>query len=137
MKAYTKATERLKQLHRDYKGEKSGYSDKATFFINDHAFQAIHSYYDCNSIGYTELSEQEFIDLLELEPKRTDKPTHYSKGIDTFARMESNCTKEECLAFAKGNIDKYNWREKGQDIEDLDKIIAYANWAKKLLNKQI
>lgn len=61
------------------------------------------------------------------------KPAHYSKGIDTFARMEANCTKEECLAFAKGNIDKYNWRTKGQDLEDFDKIIAYAEWAKKML----
>ena len=61
------------------------------------------------------------------------KPSHYAKGIDTFARMEANCTKEECLAFAKGNIDKYNWRTKGQDLEDFDKIIAYAEWAKKML----
>lgn len=62
-----------------------------------------------------------------------EKPSHYAKGIDTFARMEANCTKEECLAFAKGNIDKYNWRTKGQDLEDFDKIIAYAEWAKKML----
>lgn len=61
------------------------------------------------------------------------KPSHYAKGIDTFERMEANCTKEECLAFAKGNIDKYNWRTKGQDLEDFDKIIAYAEWAKKML----
>ena len=64
------------------------------------------------------------------------KPQHYSKGIDTFARMEANCTKEECLAFAKGNIDKYNWREKGQDLEDLEKIVSYANWAIKLLKDE-
>lgn len=64
-----------------------------------------------------------------------EKPQHYSKGIDTFARMEANCTKEECLAFAKGNIDKYNWRTKGQDLEDFKKIIAYAQWAIKLLEK--
>lgn len=63
-----------------------------------------------------------------------DKPEHYSKGIDTFQRMEANCTKEECLTFAKGNIDKYNWRTKGQDLEDFKKIIAYAQWAIKLLS---
>ena len=65
----------------------------------------------------------------------TEKPQHYSNGIDTFTRMEANCTKEECLAFAKGNIDKYNWRTKNQDLEDFKKIIAYANWAIKLLEK--
>ena len=64
-----------------------------------------------------------------------EKPEHYSHGIDTFSRMEANCTKEECLAFAKGNIDKYNFRKKGQDLEDFKKIIAYAEWAIKLLNK--
>lgn len=69
----------------------------------------------------------------KIDEKPVKKPSHYAKGIDTFARMEANCTKEECLAFAKGNIDKYNWRTKGQDLEDFDKIIAYAEWAKKLL----
>ena len=65
-------------------------------------------------------------------PDVSYKPKHYSKGIDTFARMEANCTKEECLAFAKGNIDKYNWRNKGQDVEDLKKIKQYADWALKI-----
>lgn len=69
----------------------------------------------------------------QLDSKVGTKPSHYAKGIDTFARMEANCTKEECLAFAKGNIDKYNWRTKGQDLEDFYKIIAYAEWAKKML----
>ena len=64
------------------------------------------------------------------------KPKQYAKGIDTFERMEANCTLDQCLAFAKGNIDKYNWREKGQDLEDLNKIIAYAEWSKKLIEKK-
>lgn len=67
-----------------------------------------------------------------------NKPKHYSEqGIDTFARMEANCTKEEILGFIKGNIDKYNFRSKGQDIEDFNKIIAYANWGKNILEKEI
>jgi hypothetical protein len=49
--------------------------------------------------------------------------------------MEANCTKEEILAFCKGNIDKYNWRDKGQDIEDYKKIIDYANFAIKQLER--
>ena len=97
--------------------------------------------------GYKEKSE-EFKNLVEVlneelteEAEReskiniAEKPKHYSKGIDTFARMEANCTKEECLAFAKGNIDKYNFRTKGQDLEDYKKIVSYANWAISLLNK--
>ena len=63
------------------------------------------------------------------------KPIHYSKGIDTFARMEANCSKEEILAFCKGSIDKYNWRTKNQDLEDLYKIIEFAKFAIKQLEK--
>lgn len=60
-----------------------------------------------------------------------NKPIQYQIGIDTFERMESNCTIEERLSFVRGNIDKYNWRKKGQDKQDFEKIINYANWALK------
>ena len=62
-----------------------------------------------------------------------DKPIQYQIGIDTFERAEANMIKEEILACVRFNIDKYNWREKGQDKEDLEKIIAYANWGLKQL----
>ena len=82
-----------------------------------------------------ELTEEAYKET-EYEVKYiAEKPKHYAKGIDTFARMEANCTTEECLAFAKGNIDKYNFRTKGQDLEDYKKIVSYANWAISLLNK--
>jgi hypothetical protein len=64
------------------------------------------------------------------------KPIQYQIGIDTFERMESNCTQEEILAFCKGNIDKYNWRKKGSDKEDFEKIIDYANFAIKQIDKE-
>lgn len=86
-----------------------------------------------NDHVWPEAAAELFFDRHYQDEVFSRKPSHYSKGIDTFARMEANCTKEECLAFAKGNIDKYNWRTKGQDLEDFDKIIAYAEWAKKLL----
>jgi len=63
------------------------------------------------------------------------KPIQYSKGIDTFQRMEANCSKEEIIAFCKGNIDKYNWRNKNEDLEDLYKIIEYAKFAIKQIEK--
>ena len=65
-----------------------------------------------------------------------NKPIQYQIGIDTFERMESNCTIEERLAFVRGNIDKYNWRKKGQDKQDFEKIINYANWALKQLEDE-
>ena len=66
-----------------------------------------------------------------MEQNTRERPPQYSKGIDTFERMEANCSKDEILAFCRGNIDKYNWRKKGQDKEDLKKIIDYANFALK------
>ena len=61
------------------------------------------------------------------------KPIQYQIGIDTFQRAEANMTKEEILACVRFNIDKYNWRKKGQDKEDFKKIIDYANWGLKQL----
>ena len=63
------------------------------------------------------------------------KPKQYDIGIDTFQRMEANCSKEEILAFCKGNIDKYNWRKKDQDLQDFEKIIEYAKFAIKQFKK--
>lgn len=80
-----------------------------------------------------EVTYNEFLEILDIFKDTSDKPAHYSKGIDTFERMEKNASKDEILGFIKGNIDKYNWRQKGQDIEDYEKIIAYANWAIKTL----
>jgi len=62
-------------------------------------------------------------------------PTQYDITIDTFKRAESNMTLPERMSCVKFNIDKYNWRNKGQDKEDLEKIIAYANWGLKQLKK--
>ena len=66
--------------------------------------------------------------------ENVSKPKQYQIGIDTFDRAEANMTKEELLACVRFNIDKYNWRKKGQDKEDFEKIIAYAQWALTQLN---
>jgi len=66
--------------------------------------------------------------------ENVNKPKQYQIGIDTFDRAEANMTNEELLACVRFNIDKYNWRKKGQDKEDFEKIIAYAQWALKQLN---
>ena len=58
-----------------------------------------------------------------------NKPKQYQVGIDTFERMKANATLEEAMGFIRWNIDKYNTRKKGQDINDYKKIIDYANEA--------
>lgn len=65
----------------------------------------------------------------------SEKPEQYQIGIDTFQRSEANMTKEEILACCRFNIDKYNWRKKDQDLSDFKKIIDYANFAIKQIEK--
>ena len=69
----------------------------------------------------------------EMEDYEHQKPIQYQIGIDTFQRAKANLTKDELIACIKFNIDKYNWRKKGQDVEDFKKIIDYANFAIEVL----
>lgn len=79
---------------------------------------------DCFIRHYFKLVEEE-----QGYKESNERPKQYNIGIDTFKRCESNMTREEILVCCKFNIDKYNWRTKGQDKEDLEKIINYAKWA--------
>jgi len=69
-------------------------------------------------------------------PVYESKPAQYQIGIDTFTRSEANMTKDEILACCRFNIDKYTWRKKCQDYQDFKKIIDYANFAIKQLEKE-
>lgn len=55
------------------------------------------------------------------------KPIQYDNGIDTFERMRANATFEEIIGACKLNIDKYIWRKKGCDREDLVKAKDYID----------
>lgn len=90
-----------------------------------------------------ELFENKVSDVENME---IEKPKHYQKGIDTFTRMEVNCTKEECFNPQKhydnskgslyklaSELDLNHWefdilkrlvrcRKKNQFREDLEKI---------------
>ena len=64
-----------------------------------------------------------------------NKPERYTKrtinGKDVI-----DMVKELNLNFNEGNILKYLLRDKGQDVEDLEKIIDYANRELIYLEKQ-
>ena len=64
-----------------------------------------------------------------------NKPERYTKrtinGKDVI-----DMVKELNLNFNEGNILKYLLRDKGQEVEDLEKIIDYANREKEYLEKQ-
>lgn len=79
----------------------------------------------CNINGYSKITKY-----------KNDKPKQYKKGIDTMCRAESNMTLNERLGAVKWNIDKYNWRDKGQDREDFIKIKAYCDYAIKQLDNE-
>lgn len=68
---------------------------------------------------------------------KNSKPKQYQIGIDSFERMKANATKEEIIGACKLNIDKYIWRNKGSDIEDLKKAKDYINlWIETLEGEQ-
>lgn len=52
---------------------------------------------------------------------------HYKKlKIEPWDIMKADLTLEEWRGFCKANIIKYVLRGKNQDLEDADKIVAYA-----------
>ena len=57
----------------------------------------------------------------------TTNSKHYETlNIQPWEIMEANFSKEEFLAYLKGNIIKYTLRSKGQDLSDAEKIKHYA-----------
>ena len=62
-----------------------------------------------------------FKDCEEIEQKPTHYKTREVNGMDVI-----DLVKHWQLNFNEGNVLKYLLRDKGQDIEDLEKIIDYA-----------
>lgn len=87
------------------------------------------------TITYDKFMELFTGQVADVGEMKVEKPKYHPKYTDTFTRMEANCTIEECLAFAKGSIDRHNWNTKEQNKEDFEKIISYASWAVKLLQR--
>ena len=57
----------------------------------------------------------------------TTNSKHYETlNIQPWEIMEANFSKEEFIAYLKGNIIKYTLRSKGQDLSDAEKIKHYA-----------
>lgn len=62
---------------------------------------------------------------------------HYETlNIQPWEIMEANFSKEEFIAYLKGNIIKYTLRSKGQDLSDAEKIKHYAEKLIEVLEKQ-
>lgn len=135
MRVYTERTDRLVELHKNYKGRKNVIPDyKDVKFFDNVDFNEETGYFSASFIGedidykkqeYTKLSEQEFIKFMELEdskPDNVNKPSHYTQGgiepIDYILANEMN--------FLEGNVIKYVTRYKHKNgLEDLKKAEFY------------
>lgn len=133
-RVYTKATERLKRLHKEYGGLKSGNSDAAAFFSNTDAedntgnFSAENidsSYF--KQRGYKELWEGEFIKLMNLDEVEVDnvnKPSHYTTGkIEVIDFIE-----DQKLGFHLANAVKYISRAGKKDPSKTEEDLRKAIW---------
>lgn len=88
--------------------------------------------------------ESDLRELYKLEPQSIkpsgvdySKPKQYQIGIDTFERAKATMSRDELIGFCKGNVDKYCWRVKGCDKEDLAKAKDYIDlWIWTLDNKK-
>lgn len=138
-RVYTKATERLKRLHKEYGGLKSGNPEEANFFCNtdvdDNTGNFSSDYVDLDyfkSRGYEEVTEEEFIKFMNLEPNKTDNvnnPSHYTQG--SIAPIDYIIANN--LNFLEGNVVKYVTRYKHKNgLEDLKKAEFYL---KKLISE--
>lgn len=93
MKIYTHATERLKQLHRDFVGLKSGRPDTAIFFDNiDHNeqtgnFNAQTEYYDYMQNGYTLVNEEKFIEIVCPQTSVFNPQKHYDNSNGSLYKV--------------------------------------------------
>lgn len=141
-RVYTPATDRLRELHKNYGGAKSGAADSANFFDNCDVDDMSGNFYACSAKtddkvyqerNYTHLSEQEFIDFMDLEPRKQDNvnsPSHYTQGgIECIEAIKASLSPEGFRAYLKGNVQKYIWRyeNKSNPVEDLKKAQWYLN----------
>ena len=135
MKIYTKATERLKQLHREFKGQKSGIAEQASWFDNctemeeTGNFHAQYSNYEYLTYGYKEVSEEEFIKIVcpfwgySIENamdawgyKEQSEKLNYELDFDFITQVA------ERMQTNKGKYEPYNWK-KPIDTESLKQAL--------------
>lgn len=144
---YTEATDRLKELHKNYTGNKSGNPDDAHWFDNVDSINDTGCFYAQDWVaadksyireGYKHLTEQEFIEFMGLDTGKNhatpvvydsvDHPSHYTQGsIECLDAIRESMTSESYNGFLKGQVQKYMWRyeKKSNPLEDLRKAEFY------------
>lgn len=148
MKVYTKATTKLAELWKNYKGQKSGHIEDVEAFDNCDNEGNTGNFYACNTLscdeykthGYKQVSEQEFIDVINnnisINNDQVNNPSHYNKGsVECIDAIKSSLEPNEFRGYLKGNVQKYMWRyeSKVNPLEDLKK----AKWYLERLIKEV
>lgn len=115
MKIYTHATDRLKQLHREFKGQKSGIAEQANYFDNctemDETgnFHAQFGYFGYAENDYKEVSEEEFINIVcastPIGYKEQSTKLNYELDFDFITQVA------ERMSSNKGKYEPYNWKK--------------------------
>lgn len=90
--------------------------------------------YESGKWGFYGLNDYSFTLNFEIIEEDDAHNEHYTElPIEPWEIMEKDFTKDEFIGFLKGNILKYLLRDKGQDVEDCDKIVVYAKKLKEVL----
>jgi hypothetical protein len=123
------------------KGDELTYKGKYAVIVNVNNYKENAQQYDYEIIYDKSEDETDIIWVYEFEleskeqKKEMKRPERYNKrtinGLDA-----RDMIKELNLNFNEGNILKYLLRDKNQDIQDLEKIINYAQHEIEYLKKQ-
>ena len=114
------------------KGDELIYKGKDAVIVNVNNYKENAQEYDYQIIYDKSEDETDAIWVYEFElttkeeKKRMSKPEHYQKNTIN-GKDVIDMIKIFNLNFNEGNILKYLLRKKNQDIQDLTKIIDYAN----------
>ena len=136
-RVYTKATDRLKRLHKEYGGLKSGNPDTAQWFDNtDAEWESGNFYaeerdnpvwYNEERMNFKELSEEEFIKFMNLDKGDFDNvnnPSHYTTGkIEVIDFID-----DQKFGYHLGNAVKYISRAGKKDPSKTEEDLRKAIW---------
>lgn len=73
-------------------------------------------------------------EMISLHHDAINNPSHYNKQVPDIECIQV----AQCFNFNRGNIIKYAWRcgDKGHPVEDLKKVIKYAEFEIERLTKE-
>lgn len=140
-RVYTPATDRLRELHKNYGGSKSGKWENASWFDNTDYNNESGCFYANTGLSdklyinnnYTLLSEQEFIDFMDLEPSKQEGQPHYDNTNGSLYKIAEQRGWNAYQFDIIKRIDRS--LKKGQFKEDLEKTKFLIDlWLKEVHN---